>query len=262
MPELPDVETRRRYIDATALHQKIKSAVVNAPRMLKGISAKDLISALKSHAFSETGRHGKFLFVRFDDKAWLVLHFGMSGTLAYTKDESAVPEGARLRIDFANGYHLAGIWQRRLGRIGLTVDPATFVKQEGLGPDAMTPGIDLSTFKRMLGGRRGSVKPALMDQKFIAGIGNIYSDEMLFQAGLDPRHAADGLDDDQLADLHRAMRHVLRIAIERQADPGRMPHSWLLPQRRKGGVCPRCGTPLRQIKVSGRTAHLCPQCQR
>jgi formamidopyrimidine-DNA glycosylase len=261
MPELPDVETFRRYVDATSLHQKIAAVDIDAPRMLQGVSKKRLISALTGKAFRETARHGKFLFVRFDSAAWLVLHFGMTGYLDYFKGKGDLAAEPRLQIHFTNDHHLAGVWQRRLGRIGLAEAPAAFAEQEGLGPDALDPAIDVETFGDMFRRKGGSVKSALMDQAFLAGIGNIYSDEMLFQAGLDPRHRAKSLDDGQLADLHRAMLHVLKVAIDRQADPGRMPDSWLLPARDKDGTCPRCGGPLERIKVAGRTAWLCPECQ-
>lgn len=261
MPELPDVETFRRYVEATALHQKIVTAEVHAPRMLKGVSAARLAGALEGSAFASTARHGKYLFVALGRGGWLLMHFGMTGQLKYRKDGGEALAGARLVVRFANGYCLAGFWTRRLGRIGLVEEPAGFVEAEGLGPDALDSRLDRAAFRKMLGGRRGMVKSALMDQGFIAGIGNIYSDEILFQAGIHPKAAARALDDDRANTLHRALRHVLRLAIERQADPERLPRSWLLPHRREGERCPRCGGAVDQLKVSGRSAYFCPDCQ-
>lgn len=262
MPELPDVETWRRYVDATSLHQVIEGVEADAPRMLRGISAAELRANLTARAFVTTARHGKFLFVRVDQGPWLVLHFGMTGALKYFKDTGEAPAHTRLLAHFASGYNLAGIWQRRLGRIGLAESPADFVRQEGLGPDAFDPGVGLDQFRRLLRDRGGGVKSALMDQGFLAGIGNIYSDEILFQAGIQPEAKAAALDDDRIANLHRALRHVLRIAIERRADPERLPGSWLLPRRQVNARCPRCGAVLQQTRVAGRTAYFCPECQR
>ena len=262
MPELPDVETWKRYVDATALHQKIAAVDVDAPRMLRGLTAEALRTALEGSAFAATGRHGKFLFVQVSAGDWLMLHFGMTGRLRYHKQDGDRRGEARLRVRFAGGYRLDGLWPRRLGRIGLVKSPGAFVREEGLGIDALDPALDVGTFSAMLKDRRGSVKSALMDQRFIAGIGNVYSDEMLFQAGLHPRLAARGLDADRSRELHRALRHVLRLAIERQAEPDRLPRSWLLGHRHEGARCPRCGETVKQVKITGRTARLCPACQK
>lgn len=234
---------------------------VDSSRMLKNVSAASLAGRLKERRLESTRRHGKYLFAEISGDNWLVLHFGMTGYLDYRKEEESVPEHSHLVFHFDNGYRLAGIWQRLLGRIGLANSPTDFIDREGLGPDAMEPEIGLSDFKQLFRGRRGSVKSALMDQSFIAGIGNIYSDEILFHAHLHPRAVARDLEDGELAALHEKMLHVLRIAIERQADPGRLPDSWLLPHREEGEKCPGCGGNIVSQHISGRTAYFCPRCQ-
>lgn len=262
MPELPDVETLKRYVDSTSLRQPIEDVEIDAPRMLRGASAATVRDRLKGSTFKETARHGKYLFIRLSKGRWLVLHFGMTGTLKYFKDAEEAPGHTHLLLHFANAYHLAAIWQRRLGRIDLAESPAAFVEAQGLGPDAFDPGVDLEAFKQMLRGRRGAVKPALMDQGFLAGLGNIYSDEILFQAGIRPDAKAGGLSGERMTALHRAMQHVLRVAIERQADPDRLPESWLLPRRQEGAACPRCGAGIKRMSKAGRSVYFCPKCQR
>lgn len=259
MPELPDVETWRRYVEATALHREVAAVDVDAPRMLKSVTPDRLKAALEGHSFATTARHGKYMFAGLSEGGWLLLHFGMTGHLKYLKDPDGALDGARLILRFANDYHLAGFWPRRLGRIGLVDDPVTFAEAEGLGPDALA--LDQAAFAEILAKRRGTVKAALMDQGFIAGVGNVYSDEILFQARIDPRAAPRQLEARQTRALYRAMVHVLETAIERQADPDRLPRSWLLPRRHEGARCPRCGGPVARIKASGRTAYLCPACQ-
>jgi len=261
MPELPDVETFRRYVDATSRHQRITAVDLDATRMLKAARAEEIRAALTGGRFEATARRGKFLFVAIDDGPWLVLHFGMTGLLTYFKADGAAPSHTRLLVHFEGGYRLAGVWRRRLGRIDLAHDPDDFAVTNGLGPDAFAPELGRDELAAMLAERRGGLKSALMDQGFIAGIGNVYSDEILFQAGLMPDRAAAELAGDELDALHRALRHVLETAIDRQADPDRLPSSWLLPHREEGARCPRCGGELAHRRIAGRTSWYCPRCQ-
>jgi formamidopyrimidine-DNA glycosylase len=262
MPELPDVEIWRRYVDATALHKEIGRVEIVAPRMLCGIGAEAFKKRLEHNTLASTSRHGKFLFVRLSGGGCLVLHFGMTGYLEYVKDTGCSSQYTGLLLRFSNGYRLACHWKRKLGRVSFAENPDTFIKQAGLGPDAYDPGLTRAAFVRRFRARRGGIKSALMDQKLIAGLGNIYADEILYQARVHPQSKANALDDRRLATLWSTMRHVLRLAIERQANPKRMPRSWLLPNRHRAGRCPRCRTTLQRLKVSGRTAILCPSCQR
>jgi formamidopyrimidine-DNA glycosylase len=260
LPELPDVELLRRYVEATSLHKTIAEATIDAPRMLHDTTAAQVRSRLLNKAFEAAGRHGKHLLIEIDEGGWLMLHFGMTGKLDYARDDAELPNHTRLVIRFENGYRLAGTWQRRLGEIGIADDPESFVAARGLGPDALSVGLD--SFKQRLGGRRGAIKPALMDQGLIAGLGNVYTDEILFHAGLDPGRQVPELSPAELGELHRAMLHVLRLAIERKADPARVPDSWLLPHRRPDAHCPRCGTRIDRVKTSGRAGYRCPACQK
>lgn len=262
MPELPDVEIWKRYVDATSLHAKIEDIDLSAPAMLEDTSPRTLRRRLVGGDFDRTMRHGKYLFLAMREEAWLMLHFGMTGRLAYRKACETPPAHTRLSIRFANGSCLACIWQRKLGAIGIVGSPGGFVRKRGFGPDALSAGAPLADFRQMLAKRRGAIKAALMDQQFIAGIGNVYSDEMLFQSGIHPRASASNLDQDQTALLHRSMRRVLRTAIRHRAEPESMPNTWLLPSRQEGKPCPRCGTPLEGLTVSGRHAIFCPRRQK
>lgn len=261
MPELPDVEIFRQYLDATSLHQSIEAVDIKGEGMVKGISGKKLRERLENNQFESSRRHGKYLFAGLAD-GWLVLHFGMTGFLKYYKDPAKEPEHDRLCIGFDNGFHLAYDCQRKLGEIGFTEDPAAFAGEKGLGPDAMDPALDEDSFKKILSRSRGSVKGALMNQDMLAGIGNVYADEILFQSGVHPKAKVKGLSEQTLDDLFRVMREdVLPTAIARRADPARFPEDYIIPHRKKGGHCPKCGGPLEQVKVSGRTTYLCPECQ-
>ena len=259
MPELPDVEVSKQYLDATSLHQRIVEVEVLAPEMLKDMSVKELKQVLEGDAFESSRRHGKYLFINLRNGHFLVLHLGMTGFLTYFKNMEKEPPHERLLIAFSNGYHLAYDCQRKLGQVALAEDVAAFVEERKLGTDAME--IDVDSFKRALSVTRASIKSALMDQKRIAGIGNIYSDEILFQAGVHPQKKASQLDESSVEKLFRAMKEVLSSAVECRADPERFPKDYLIPHRRVDKICPKCGGDIETAKVSGRTAYFCPNCQ-
>ncbi len=260
MPELPDVEIFKRYLDATSLHQRIDDVDVRNAYILKETSARELARGLKGRRFESSRRHGKHLFVRADGKLWLRLHFGMTGSLQYFKNDEQAPRHARVVFVFANSHRLAFDDQRQFGQIGLLRDVDEFLKKRALGPDALN--IDLGKFRKILGKRRGAVKSILMNQQLIAGIGNIYADEILFRARMHPATEISRLADEALRKLFRATHYILRKAIAAKADVNQMPRSWLLPHRGKRGKCPPCGSKLRSAKIGGRTAWFCPHCQK
>jgi formamidopyrimidine-DNA glycosylase len=261
MPELPDVEYYRVYLDATALHKRIETVEVRAPRILEGVTEAELRSVLAGRAFRSTRRHGKYLFAEIDGGAgeWLVMHFGMTGRLAYFKDIEDDPEHDRLRFGFENGYFLAFVNQRKLGHIALAESPEAFAERKELGPDALS--ISREEFMAGLEERRGSVKATLMNQKVLAGIGNIYADEILFQAGVHPKVPVDSLDEDVRGRLYSVMGDVLHTAIATMRHHEDFPGSFLIPRRHEGGVCPLDGTPLKTLEISGRKAYFCPEHQ-
>ncbi|RDD63198.1 Fpg/Nei family DNA glycosylase [Ferruginivarius sediminum] len=260
MPELPDVEVFARDFASRGLNRKIESVDLRDPDRLRGSAPQDLRAALNGYAFETVKRHGKVLFVKVSCGWWLVMHFGMTGFTAFYDDPADEPGHARLVVGFADGGFFAFDNQRKLGWLELTDDVRAYLRSQGIGPDALE--LDEAAFREVISGTRGSVKPALMDQEKIAGIGNVYSDEILFQAGIAPEHKGNQLDGQQLARLFEATRNVLRQAVECRADPARMPDDWLTPRREDGDdTCPRCGRPLETCKVGGRTAHFCSHCQ-
>jgi formamidopyrimidine-DNA glycosylase len=260
MPELPDVETFKRYFDATSLHQRIENVEVRDAYILKGISTRELARELKERRFKSTRRHGKHLFVRADGDLWLRLHFGMTGSLRYFKHEEQAPRHTRVLFVFANAHSLAFEDQRKFGEIGLIEDVNNFLKKRALGPDALD--VSLGQFREIFAKHRGAVKTILLNQKLVAGIGNIYADEILFRTRIHPATQVSALKEKTVTKLFRAGRDILKKAIEAKADMDRMPKSWLLPHRGKGGKCPRCGRELKSATIGGRTAWFCAHCQK
>jgi len=259
MPELPDVEIRKRYIDATCLHQNIESVEVNDPIVLDGLTPQSLGRALADQSFESTQRHGKYLFIELNDNRWISMHFGMTGDLKYFKNIGDKPEYEQVSFNFKNGYQLAYVMPRKLGEIRLINSVADFLDEKELGPDALE--IDFDKFYDLLAERRGMIKSTLMNQEVLAGVGNVYSDEILFQALIYPRAQISDLNRKQLRAVYDAMRDVLETVIERGANLEDFPSSYLTPHRSEGESCPRCKGKIQKIEVSGRSGYYCPHCQ-
>jgi formamidopyrimidine-DNA glycosylase len=260
MPELPEVETFKRYLDSTSLRQRIIFVEVSDAYILKGVSGRGLARRLKGRCFENSRRHGKHLFVRAGDELWLRLHFGMTGSLAYLNDEELSPKTARVIFHFTRNRRLAFDDPRKFGEIELIKNLNEFLQTRGLGPDALE--INFSEFEGILGNHRGAVKAILLNQQLVAGIGNLYADEIVFRARLHPATDAANLGEKDLTRLFRATQYVLRKAIALKTDFNRLPKSWLLTHRGKGGKCPRCAGALKSATIGGRTSWFCTHCQK
>jgi len=254
MPELPEVEMARRYLVATSLFQTIRATEVKDGRILAKVSADRLVEALAGRQFLCALRHGKRLFLKLHDSLWLTLHLGLTGSLIYLESGTEVPRHTRLQVSFDNGHNLAFDDPRIFGEVGLTESPEAFLVERKIGPDALQLGRE--EFLEIMSGRKGLIKPALLNQSLIAGLGNLYADEALFQAGICPKTR--GLDDVQLHSLFFWIQEVLRTALATHADLEKLPDSYLLAHRHKGGTCPRDGAHLLHEKIGGRTSYFCP----
>jgi formamidopyrimidine-DNA glycosylase len=262
MPELPDVEVFRRRLDATSLRRRIVSVAILAPELVRDVSPRTLKARLTGRQFRSTRRHGKNLFAELSGGGALLLHFGMTGDLAYYHDGEEAPRHVRLRLDFPGGAHLAFDDQRKFGRIAYVENVETFIRNRRLGPDPLSPGFDLETFRGALRKKRGGLKAALLDQRMLAGIGNLYADEILFQSGLHPAIRIEALADRAVRALYRRTRHVLEKAVAAGVEFDRLPRTWLLRHRDTDRRCPRCGDPLARMTAGGRTTYYCSRDQR
>lgn len=261
MPELPDVEIFRQYIQSTALHKIIRDVKVMDTAVLENIGASALAGELKRHSFEQAERHGKYCLLVLDNTRILVLHFGMTGFVKYYKIEDQAPEHVRVAFEFDNDYTLAYDSQRKLGEVALAESVSRFIEDHKLGPDAMAADFTDHDFLEILRGRRGTLKSSLMNQKIIAGIGNVYSDEILFQEKLHPTTKVSDLDDKQLRRVFKTMRQILGQVIETGIEPQEMPDSLLTHHRGRDMKCPSCKGDIEKIKVAGRSAYFCPTCQ-
>lgn len=261
MPELPDVEVFRRHVARTALHRRLCGVEVRDAEVVRGVDAGRLRSVLTGAGLRSTRRHGKHLFVALDDAdaGALELHFGMTGRALARPGEEPAPRHARVTLRFEDGGALDFVDQRKLGTVTVVDDVDERIADLGLGPDAL--GIDRSGLRSVLEAGRGGLKATLMDQARMAGLGNIYSDEVLFQARLDPRLPADEVSPNGLRRLDRQLARVLARAIEAHVRAEDMPRGWLIHVREDGAACPRGRGTVRRFTVAGRHAFWCPTCQ-
>jgi formamidopyrimidine-DNA glycosylase len=259
MPELPEIEALRRDMAEHALNRRIAAVDLRDPDRLRGARPDDLTAALEGWHFDAVGRHGKILVFGVSCGWKLAVHFGMNGTLVAYGAGDAEPAHTRLDLRFDDGGHLAYADLRRLGWVELTDDIAVYLRSQDIGPDALA--VDAETFAKGLAGKRGAIKTALMDQALVAGVGNVYADEILFHAGIAPARRANELTADAIARVHARMRSVLAEAAARGGFGGDLPATWLLPHRGDGGCCPACGTALQRTTLGGRTTYACPACQ-
>jgi formamidopyrimidine-DNA glycosylase len=191
---------------------------------------------------------------------WLRLHFGMTGSLEYLDHDEAAPKTARVIFHFANNRRLALDDQRKFGEVGLVENIDKFLRARAVDSDALK--ISFAQFKEIFGSHRGAVKAILLNQKLIAGIGNLYADEILFRARVNPATDAARLSDKDLRRLFHAMRYGLEKAIALETDFNRLPKSWLLSRRGKRSRCPRCGCEMKSATIGGRTSWFCAHCQK
>ncbi len=256
MPELPEVELYARYFARHALGQRIARVRVLDERIL-GAVRKDVFSrVLRGHTFTRVHRHGKHLFADAGG-VWLHLHFGMTGDLSYSVD--ARPRFARVVFDFDNGAHLAFEDMRLFGVADTVDDPQTYIRLHALGPDPLS--LDLARFRARLDGRRGATKSLLMSQDVIAGIGNLYADETLFQTSVAPRRPVDRLSSAEVKAIFTTMRKILLTTIERKERGDDYPPRYLIHHREEGAHCPRCGGTIVKSIVFGRTTYSCARHQ-
>jgi formamidopyrimidine-DNA glycosylase len=270
MPELPEVETYRRFIEETSLHQTIAEVEVQDPRRQLQVDLDEFRKTLMGHSFTGTHRLGKQLFLFTDNGAVATMHFGMTGDVAYYKDEAETPRFARAVFIFQNGFRLAFIDSRKFGRLGLTSSVEAFQKQKKLGPDALT--ITAEELAKGLAKKKGLLKSLLLDQRITPGVGNWIADEVLFQAKLHPERRADTLTIEEINQLAASIRSVLETAVNAEAIYRDFPVNYLIHAREwdespSGGAqdahlhCPNCQTKIEKVYVGGRATYFCPHCQ-
>ncbi|MGE5812329.1 MAG: bifunctional DNA-formamidopyrimidine glycosylase/DNA-(apurinic or apyrimidinic site) lyase [Ignavibacteria bacterium] len=262
MPELPDVEVFRRYFNKTSLNKEIIKAEASKSRVIKGISPQTLQAKLKGDSFKSADRHGKYLIASTTGNKFLIMHFGMTGSLSYFNNSDEPMKHIHLLLEFDNNYKLAYRDPRKFGAIYFEESKEDFLKRKNLGPDPMKGNYSLSIFKESAEGKKETLKAFLMDQTILAGIGNVYSDEILFDAGIYPQKPVNKLSETKLEELFSSMKKILKDAIKYEADAANFPDDYLLKHRKKNAECPKCGGKIRMNTIAGRSCYFCQNHQK
>ena len=258
MPELPEVETFKRYLDKTSLNQMVKTIKVIDNRVLN-VDESYLKRSLVNNKFESSTRHGKYLLVNLG-KRYLIMHFGMTGDLEYYNKKDVDPNFSKVIFSFNNGFNLAYTSRRMFGRLDIADSIEEFIEKKKLGPDAFK--MSLEQFKGALKRRSAIIKNALLNQSFVAGIGNIYSDEILFKTKIYPKTRLDLLEESKISELFTNIKVVLQFGIDKQGDLSKYPNHFLIPHRKKEEHCPICDYEIERIEISGRHGFYCPNCQK
>ena len=279
--ELPEVEVMRRDLEKDVVGRRIKTVDVrptkNAMRVIRRHGRrKDFTDHLESRKVAKAERKGKYVLLHLDSGEVLVTHFGMSGQFLRANKRQALPQHTHVIVTFQQGGDLRFVDPRTFGEMFVTTpeELADEVPELAhLGFDPVDQMMSWTQFGEMLHQRKSKLKVLLMDQKFVAGIGNIYSDEILFAAGLRYDRSSDSLSTQEVRRLYRAMVETLQEAIKHRGSSladeqyrdlfGEIGDFQSLHKvyDREGDACRRCRSTIVRVKANGRSSFLCPQCQ-
>jgi formamidopyrimidine-DNA glycosylase len=281
MPELPEVETVARDLRPRLVGAEIVGVRSSWARTLRNVDAESFAAAVTGRTIEAVGRRAKLLVVELSGGLGLTIHLKMTGQLFVVGSGARDDPYVRLVLELAGGRELRFRDIRKFGKVGLYERDARtgelLIERGGAGvfaatgPEPLDDAFTLRDFRRRLRARRGRLKPLLLDQSFLAGVGNIYADEALWAARLHPLRPAASLRPADEKRLYDAIRRVLLEAVERRGssiddytapDGDGAMQERLQVYQRTGEPCPRCGRPIRRIVVGGRSTHFCSWCQR
>jgi formamidopyrimidine-DNA glycosylase len=278
--ELPEVEVMRRDLEKDVVGRRIKSAEVkssrNAMRVIRRhAKRKDFTARLEGRKLTKVERRGKYVLLHLDSGDVWITHFGMSGQFQRGNGRVVLEPHTHVVVTFQQGGDLRFVDPRTFGEMFVTSgDELGKVKElQHIAIDPLDQVFTWPTFQYLLAERATKMKQLLMDQKFISGLGNIYSDEVLFAAGLRYDRPSNTLSSQEVRRLYRAIQETLQEAIKMRGTtlgdeayvdlfgkPGEF-QAELKVYGREGEPCRRCRTPIETVKVSQRTSYFCPQCQ-
>lgn len=259
MPELPEVEGYRKYLQGSVLNKKITAISHTSSKTLKG-DPSVFEEMVLGQSFSEVSRIGKYLFLKLSNKSgWVMMHCGMTGSFEHFKEMELLPIYTRLLYHFEDGYHLAFVDPRKFGKVEWAPSVEEYRKAKKLGVDMLE--MDQEGFIKILLRRKGMIKPLLMNQSLFPGIGNWISDDALFQARIHPETDCSDLTLENFITLYEKIQHCIKTAIDLECDYDHFPNDFLINFRKDGEPCPRKNGTLQRIEVGGRGTYFCPECQ-
>jgi formamidopyrimidine-DNA glycosylase len=273
MPELPEVETVRRNLDRLIVGATITDVVFGDFTGSIANPAPDIFAdALQGQRIVGTGRRGKYLLLRLDSGDVIAVHLRMTGDLHYVPEGEPWGKHLHLAMLLDDGHELRFADTRKFGRIWLLTPPEVEDLDERIGPEPLDPALTPEQFHELLQRHTRAIKPLIMDQAFLAGVGNIYADEALFAAQIHPLRPASSLSLSETTNLLNAIRLAFQNAIDRGGttvrnyrnafgEPGGNQEYLQIYQLSEGDPCPRCGTPINRIVVAQRGTRFCATCQ-
>jgi formamidopyrimidine-DNA glycosylase len=272
MPELPEVETVRRTLQHALHGRSIRNVSRIAWERTVAAPAPEVFKqALLNRTITDVDRRAKYVIIRLDHDEALVVHLRMTGRLTIADADVEPDQHTHVVFQLDNGQQLMFRDTRKFGRIALLDAGGLAVLDGKLGPEPLAETLTAAVFRTLLRRRKGRLKPTLLDQKLLAGLGNIYVDEALWIAKLHPLQPIGELDDAQIEALYLAIKQVLTDAINNRGTTlADYRDGWgfegsnqrfLNVYNRQGEPCPRCGTPIERIVVAQRGTHVCPHCQ-
>ena len=273
MPELPEVETVRTSLEPRLVGRRFDDVEILDSRLTRPIDPAEVAAELTGERVAAVDRRGKYLIVRFENGLVLLIHLRMTGSLAHSRNGASGNSHVRAVVRLDDGSDVAYRDVRRFGTwLVLRADELDSYLAARLGLEPLERGFSASKLAERLEGRRAPIKAALLDQRNLAGVGNIYADEALWRARIDPRRIAGELDVPEIRALHRGIRRSLEAGIARQGATlrdyrtpdgaaGGMQHEFKV-YGRGGEPCPRCGARIEKTRVGGRGTWFCPSCQR
>jgi formamidopyrimidine-DNA glycosylase len=274
MPELPEVETVCRGLERLIIGDIIQDAKILRPDSIEFPSPENFVKSVRGHRIEKVRRRGKYILIDLDDAAGLAVHLRMSGRLMVVKHAAPAERFLRVRMSLKSGRDLRFEDMRVFGRLWYVPKGRTFeeiiptLSQLGIEPLDDLTGAHLG---KRLKGKKQPIKSALLDQRVLAGLGNIYADESLFRARIHPLRSAGELKANELELLAQVIRDVLNNAIEMRGTTLRdyrdtegvngnyQNSSWVY--GRFGQACRVCGREIERTKIGGRSSHFCPACQ-
>ena len=266
MPELPDLEVIREFLASRLTGVQIASVEARRPLVMRCLVGGDMSEALRGRRFAGALRRGKFLLLPFDDGSWLVINPMLAGRLRYGQPLPRHRVRDALVLGLADGQELRYHDAKDMGKLYLTASLDQIPTFTELGPEATDPALTLEVFRERLRRHHGEIKGLLTNQRFVAGIGNAYADEICWSARIYPFRRRPSLSGDEVAQLHAAMRDVLNGAIETLRE--RVGEAidvevrdFLAVHGRAGQPCPNCATEISKVTRQRRTTNFCRTCQ-
>jgi formamidopyrimidine-DNA glycosylase len=259
MPELPEVATYKKYFDLAATGRRVTDVEVVEPRVVT-VPPEELQQAVVGQRWEEMKQIGKHLLVKLSENGWMTVHFGMTGSLRLFKDREDAPRFTKVLFALDDGFFLSFRCPRILGRIGLAEDTDSYQRAKKLGPDALT--VSWEEFQGILDGRTGLIKPLLMNQSTVAGLGNWIVDDILYQAAIHPEKRANELSEDEVQTIFDKMKYILETAIELESRYEDFPDDFLVTYRWSKNQHRQDEINLEILKVGGRSTYIDAERQR